>query len=113
MNNILLDEWVEYKLSKRKLTRNRKGYYTFSLGGSTFSLHRYVYEKMIGYIPSGYDVHHINENKDDNRSTNLELKEHREHALFHTAKQRKDKSNPTPRGTGTKYRLIKGLIERV
>ena len=46
-------------------------------------MNRLVYETFIGPIPEGYDVHHINHNKKDNRVENLELIEKSTHAKKH------------------------------
>lgn len=42
-----------------------------------------VYETFIGTIPKGYDVHHINHNKQDNRVENLELLTKKKHNETH------------------------------
>ena len=36
-------------------------------------VHRLVYETFVGDIPTGYQIDHINEIKDDNRVENLQL----------------------------------------
>lgn len=46
-------------------------------------IHRLVYEAFICSIPKGYDIHHINNNKQDNRLENLELIEHILHIKNH------------------------------
>jgi hypothetical protein len=42
-------------------------------------MHRYVWENEKGKIPPGWDIHHINENKADNRIENLECLPKSEH----------------------------------
>ena len=57
------------------------------LGGKYFMrhgkrLHRAVWEKAHGPIPKGSHIHHINEQRDDNRLANLECipaRAHKEH----------------------------------
>jgi len=54
-----------------KYTLRPSGYYertTFPRIG----MHRAVWESVNGTIPESYDIHHINENKADNRIENLE-----------------------------------------
>lgn len=68
-------------------SKNSEGYLCFSLykDGKRFpqKLHILVYKTYIGEIPEGYDVHHKNHNKLDNRVENLELIEHIEHSKKH------------------------------
>ena len=46
-------------------------------------VNRLVWETFVGPIPDGYDVHHINHNKTDNRVENLELIESHTHRSEH------------------------------
>lgn len=53
--------------------------------GRCIDEHRYLWEQAYGPIPNGFEIHHKNEDKRDNRLENLELKpiplHRREHAL--------------------------------
>ena len=66
-----------YKFRKDK----RKGYW-YS-GTLKKFLHRYVYEYYNGEIPKNYDIHHIDENKDNNDISNLQLMQSNEHKKYH------------------------------
>lgn len=46
-------------------------------------LHIYIYEKYNGKIPKGYQVHHIDHNKDNNEIDNLKLLTRKEHNIIH------------------------------
>lgn len=46
-------------------------------------LHRYVYEKFNGVLPSNEDVHHIDGNKDNNNLSNLIALSRQDHAKLH------------------------------
>jgi hypothetical protein len=61
----------------------RTGYYENA--NSRKKLHKEVWKKHHGPIPSGFDVHHKDEDKMNNDPSNLELKEHGEHSSHHNA----------------------------
>jgi len=46
---------------------------------------RYVWEQHNGPIPNGYLIHHINENKKDDRLENLKMMTSKEHNRLHHA----------------------------
>lgn len=46
-------------------------------------LHNYIWQKYNGEIPKGYHVHHIDENKDNNDISNLELLKAFDHLSLH------------------------------
>lgn len=60
--------------------RNESGYWVDEDGEYT---HRNVYRAEFGPIPSGYDVHHINMDKENNRSQNLIALPRAFHKWFH------------------------------
>lgn len=47
------------------------------------TMHRYVWEYYNGKIPNGYEVHHIDFNKENNSISNLELLTKEEHKKLH------------------------------
>jgi hypothetical protein len=61
-----------------KFTLRCHGYYELTTGNRTL-MHRYVWEKERGEIPDGWDIHHLNEMKSDNRIENLECLPKSEH----------------------------------
>lgn len=46
-------------------------------------LHRVIWEDYYGKIPEGYEIHHKNGIKTDNRIENLELLKHKDHMAKH------------------------------
>lgn len=58
-------------------------YRKVTVNGRTVSEHRYVYEQAHGPIPAGMLVHHINEDRLDNRLENLALMTPGEHSRHH------------------------------
>lgn len=57
--------------------------------------HRLLWEQEKGHIPRGKDVHHLNENRTDNRIENFELlnsRHHRVEALEKYNRSRKEKT---------------------
>lgn len=62
----------------------KSGYYlSGSINGKRIRLHRYIWEKENGKIPKGYDIHHIDHNKDNNDISNLELISSSRHKKIH------------------------------
>jgi hypothetical protein len=65
--------------------KNQKGYHFVILSDkgrqSTVSIHRLVYKTFKGEIPKGFELNHIDGNKDNNNSENLELVTHKENML--------------------------------
>jgi hypothetical protein len=51
-------------------------------------LHRAVYQREVGPIPDGFDVHHIDEDKNNNAKENLEPKSKHWHQKHHMAQRR-------------------------
>ncbi|MCL6560020.1 MAG: HNH endonuclease [Firmicutes bacterium] len=69
-----------------KFTRDEKtGYYLCSkeVNGSRPRLHRYVWEYYNGKIPEGHEVHHKDEDKENNDISNLELIPNKKHQILH------------------------------
>lgn len=57
-------------------TVTAEGYVRFTAGENRHKLeHRVMWEKEKGPIPAGFDVHHKNEKRWDNRMENFELRE--------------------------------------
>src|SRR5688572_9281566 len=61
----------------------RKGYLRGNFNGRLRLAHDAVWEQHNGPIPAGYQVHHKNEDKQDNRIENLELLDPTTHKRLH------------------------------
>ena len=61
-----------------KYTLRNNGYYGKTRGNRAM-MHRDVWEYHNGPIPDGWDIHHMNEDKTDNRIENLECLPKSEH----------------------------------
>lgn len=59
------------------------GYQRVSINGKPHAVHRLVWRLHNGAIPKGYEIHHRNEDKLDNRIENLELVSKVEHRKRH------------------------------
>ena len=67
---------------------NSAGYYRVTSnkeGNQGKFLHALIWEKHYNKpVPKGCDIHHINENKTDNRIQNLQCVDHKIHSSFHS-----------------------------
>jgi hypothetical protein len=61
-----------------KFSLRNTGYYSLTTDKRCL-MHRYVWENINGKIPFGFDIHHINNDKSDNRIENLECLPKSEH----------------------------------
>lgn len=79
-NDVLITKFGRAKINKR-------GYYIITSskeGNNAKQLHRLIWEDWYGKpVPDGYDIHHINGDRCDNRIQNLQCVEHSLHASFH------------------------------
>ena len=64
-----------------------KGYRRIKVGGRYRLEHLVVWEAINGPRPKGWNVHHKNEDKADNRPSNLKLVQHGAHISLHHAKR--------------------------
>ena len=63
----------------KKYTRRANGYYACTNGRRQF-LHRAVWESVHGKIPPNHDIHHIDNDRTNNKIENLELYTRSEHS---------------------------------
>lgn len=66
-----------------KFTPSGYGYYRATSRTRHISLHRYKYEKEVGLIPNGYDIHHKDGNKQNNELSNLECISKADHSRIY------------------------------
>lgn len=73
---------------------DKEGYFVFDLSVNgkrkNKRINRLVYETFVGDIPKGYDIHHINGIKTDNRVENLCLLEKSRHSKMHRKDYQKE-----------------------
>ena len=63
----------------------KSGYFLSSrkINGKRCRLHVYIWEKENGPVPDGYEVHHVDKNKNNNELDNLQLLTTEEHRKIH------------------------------
>ena len=66
-----------------KFKPHNMGYLQATVDGKQVLMHRYVWEYYNGTIPSGYVVHHKDEDKTNNDISNLECLPNKEHSSMH------------------------------
>lgn len=70
-----------------KFTANWRGYYRSTEREKHISLHRYKWTKEVWEIPEWYDVHHKDEDKQNNDISNFECMLKWEHSRYHWKKR--------------------------
>ena len=74
-----------YKRPLKLKTRTKNGYHQYNAGKGWIWTHRRVAEKKMGSkILPGYEVHHINGIKTDNRPSNLIVLSKAKHRAIHS-----------------------------
>ena len=64
--------------------KNKSGYKVFEEDGTYKSVHKRVAEKKLGgKIWKGYEVHHVDGNKDNNRPSNVTVLKKKTHRWLH------------------------------
>lgn len=78
-----------------KFTASDNGYYRATRRDKNISLHRYKYTKEVEPIPKGYEIHHINGDKQDNSISNLECLSKSDHTKKYSPHHNQYKNNRT------------------
>ena len=68
---------------------NCKGYLTVHTDLGSYYVHRLIYETFCGEIPKGYEIDHIDTNKENNELSNLKICTHRENMLNPMTRKRR------------------------
>ena len=71
------------KHRKLSIQKDKAGYCSVNMFGKRYLLHRLVYEAFCGDIPNDKQIHHINEDKSDNKLENLVAMTMEQHQHLH------------------------------
>lgn len=78
-----------FKKSAQGYSVSQEGYAVLRIGGRHKKLHRVIAEKVLGKpLPQASIVHHVNENRTDNRNCNLVICEDRAYHNYIHARMR-------------------------
>lgn len=66
----------------KKFTLRNNGYYALTTDDRVY-IHRYIWEKEVGPIPEGWDIHHKDEDKSHNELSNFECLPKADHTRKH------------------------------
>lgn len=106
--------------SNKFIGANRNGYLIVSLYADDGSIwktgvHRVIYTACYGEIPEGYEVNHIDENKENNCIDNLNLLTHTENVNWGTRTKRASLKNKTSMRISEKAKIARvkvGLMRK-
>lgn len=92
-----------------------RGYFRCWTKHKGLALHRYVWERVNGKIPEGYQIHHIDKNKKNNHISNLELLTAKEHSKKHIDdfNRNKKKNMPSLEWRKQNYQNTKHLMHKI
>jgi hypothetical protein len=88
--NIILDEETKDFLESimdKGMPLIKNGYLVIEKEGGTIYFHRFIFEDELKILGSEFQIHHINENKLDNRKENLQILRKDEHYALHEHKR--------------------------
>jgi len=110
---IIVKRYIEY--DSKRFYEDSFGYWICREGKKFSRLHRYLYEKEVGKIPYGYDVHHIDFDRSNNELSNFKIINKKEHLQFHAntieAKKRSRKNMEIAREYAIQWHKSKEGIE--
>lgn len=106
MEDITYENGYAYYDGKKFRKDTKTGYYlsTAKIGNGRKRLHVYVWEKHNGEIPRGFQIHHFDENKDNNNISNLMCMTKVQHNAWH-AKHDRERMLPIWRESMDKARI--------
>lgn len=78
-------------MTNDKVRKNKNGYWQFT--DSNKYVHIHNAQKAYGKIPSGYEVHHINGDKNNNKASNLIVVNKKQHKVIEDVNRKRINKN--------------------